>query len=354
MKTLLMFEGGGALGAFGAGAWEELSRHDDLVGPDLVAVAGSSIGAINAATVVHGLDAPDHGAGALRALWLERFATPPFPFLPPLLQPFGPTAAGADSWNAFLTGALLGTRGMSQAQWPGWQPVADLQRLDQPLHLRSAMWELLEQQGSYRSRNGAQPLLGVGAVDVLSGELRLFDSDSDDGVAPRQLAASSALPMMFDPVDIDGRLYWDGEVTRDSLLPRLVERLHALGRVSAGEPLRLVTVESFPRALAALPRSGPEIAHRALNLMQLGKLDLASLPAGTVAQAVRIERPPRPEDGVSSQLDFSPARLQRLVDDGRAAVRAALAQAAGGNTAPGRSDGARPVRPRRAGAPSAG
>src|SRR5215203_5228969 len=49
MKTVVVFQGGGALGAFGAGAWQALA--DEIDSEQLVAVAGASIGAINAAVV---------------------------------------------------------------------------------------------------------------------------------------------------------------------------------------------------------------------------------------------------------------------------------------------------------------
>ena len=61
-----MFQGGGSLGAFAAGAWQAVSRswaRDDT----LIAVAGSSIGAVTAATIAHSHDAADRGAGALTA-----------------------------------------------------------------------------------------------------------------------------------------------------------------------------------------------------------------------------------------------------------------------------------------------
>ena len=72
MKTVVVFQGGGALGAFSAGAWQVLAEKDDFGGPALTALAGTSIGAVNAAVVAHAHAAPDRDSGALLALWRER------------------------------------------------------------------------------------------------------------------------------------------------------------------------------------------------------------------------------------------------------------------------------------------
>lgn len=316
MKTVVVFQGGGALGAFGAGAWQALSGQPGVRDGPLVAVAGVSIGALAAATVAYHHQAPDGGAQALASLWLDRIATPSWPFFGPLPWPVGPSAATADHWNGFITGVTLGNRGLFAARWPQWQPLSGLARLQQPLHDRRAMWQMLEERfPAYASTPGGAPLLATAAVDLMSGELRLFDSDSSPVMA-RHLAASSAIPLLFDPVEIDGRLYWDGEVTRDSMLPPLLARLLRSGRLVAAEPVQLVTVELFPRPLAAPPCSGAEICYRALNLLQLGKLDPPALDGLRIGRLRRIVREPLPEDGVSGQFDYSYRRIRRLMAEG--------------------------------------
>lgn len=317
MKTVVVFQGGGALGAFGAGAWQALAEQPGVRDGPLVAVAGLSIGALTAAAVAYHHQAPDGGAQALASLWLDRIATPSWPFFGPLPWPVAPSAATADHWNGFITGVLLGNRGLFAARWPQWQPLSGLARLQQPLHDRRAMWQMLEEEfPSYASVPGGPPLLATAAVDLMSGELRLFDSDSSP-VTARHLAASSAIPLLFDPVEIDGRLHWDGEITRDSVLPLLLERLLRNGRLSPAEPVQLVTVEQFPRSLAAPPCSGVEISYRALNLLQLGKLDPPPMEGLRIGRLRRIVREPLPEDGVSGQFDYSYRRIRRLMAEGR-------------------------------------
>jgi len=180
-------------------------------------------------------------------------------------------------------------------------------------------------------------MLAVGSVDLMSGRLSLFDSDSAP-VEPRHLAASSAIPLVFEPVSIEGRLHWDGEITRDSLLPLLFARLRETGRVKAGEPVRLVSIEGFTREIAAVPETGVELSFRAISLLQLDKLAPPPDAGVEVAQWLRIGRDPLPEDGVSGQFDYSPRRIERLIEQGRDAARRALGvdadQEAGALTCP--------------------
>ena len=56
-QTMLILQGGGALGAYQA-----LAPHL----PNLAVVAGTSMGAINASLIAHHYHDADHGAGFLR------------------------------------------------------------------------------------------------------------------------------------------------------------------------------------------------------------------------------------------------------------------------------------------------
>jgi NTE family protein len=324
MKAVVVFQGGGSLGAFAAGAWQTVSRswaRDDT----LIAVAGSSIGAVTAATIAHSHGAADRGAQALTALWQERLKTPPWPFAGPLPMPVPPSGGASPQWNGVLTGLLLGTRGLHRAHWPAWQPATGLSRLQRPLHDRGPMWQLLEQAyPPLSTADTSAPLLAVSTVDVMAGTLLLYDSDTV-AVGPRHLAASSAIPLVFEPVELDGRLCWDGDVTRDSMLPPLFERLLQTGRLRHDEGFKLITVEQFTRPIAAVPASGLEIAYRAVALLQVDKMVPPAMPGVRVARWIRIMRDPLPEDGVSGQFDYSPDRIERLLDQGRRAASHALA-----------------------------
>src|SRR5438034_11153418 len=69
-QTVLVLQGGGALGSYQAGVYEALAEAD--LHPDWV--AGISIGAINSAIIAG--NAPTERVGKLRAFWEEITANP--------------------------------------------------------------------------------------------------------------------------------------------------------------------------------------------------------------------------------------------------------------------------------------
>lgn len=328
MKTVVVFQGGGALGAFGGGVWRRLVPWMRERGDTLVALAGASIGAINAAVAAQHLDDADAGFDALDTLWRERIATPSYPFFG---WSFGDSDAAQRlrSWNGFMSGLLLGNRGLYAPQFGHWTPWHGLQRLERPLFDRLRMHELLlEEAPAYATARGDdRPLLVVAATELMRGELHLFDSDTAP-LEPEHLLASTAIPLLFEPVRIDGGLYWDGEMARRSMLRPLIDRVRASGRVRPREPLQLVTIEQLPQTLDELPRSGAEITYRVLNLLQTAKLAEPELSETPGIHWLRMARAPLPHDAISGQFDYSPERVASLVAQGEAVAREVLGDAA--------------------------
>ena len=77
--TILVLQGGGAYGAYESGVYGSLIKHRLL--EDLVIVAGTSAGAINAAIIAtHFGKSNDHGVNYLDRFWHE-VATPSIPWL---------------------------------------------------------------------------------------------------------------------------------------------------------------------------------------------------------------------------------------------------------------------------------
>jgi len=320
MKTVLIFQGGGPLGAFGCGAWQALAPWLAAEGHPVVALGGTSIGAFNAALIRPHLGAPDGGAGELARVWRDRIAVPSLPFLG---MPWGtsPWASELRSWNGLLTGMFAGN-GLYTPNLPGWSPWGLLHRTQAPLFDRARMWRLMtEELPPYRSQSPRDALLFAASADVADGTLVLHDSDAAE-VGPVQVGASSAMPVLFDPVPIDGRLQWDGELVRASPLEPVLRKVRDSGRAGRDEPLLLVTVEQMPQPAARLPRSGPELAYRALNLTQIGKL---AAGASRGLHCLRVARPALPSDGVSGLFDHSNERIDDLIALGAEAARAAVA-----------------------------
>ncbi|HEY4556443.1 MAG TPA: patatin-like phospholipase family protein, partial [Lysobacter sp.] len=305
MKVIVMFGGGGALGAFDCGVWNALVPRLRDADATLVGVGGASIGAINAACLArHGQDLWA-GANELDALWRGTLVTPSLPFTG--------FAGGREqaSWNGVLTGLLAGTRQLYRVDPWHWHPLAGLDRRARPLMDRAAMWGWLERRiGTLATRGGDAPLLCVPAVDVASGELVVFDSDRS-AITAAHIAASSAIPLLFEPVVIDGRTYWDGDITREAALPLMLDRLRARGRLDAGAPGEtvLICVDHMSRSTPRLPQSGLELAHRALELLLHGKMRPPADCLEGIDRVIHIARDALPHDAVSGQFDYSPERI---------------------------------------------
>ena len=65
--------------------------------------------------------------------------------------------------------------------------------------------------------------LSVGAVQVISGNMKYFDT-AKQFVGPEHVMASGALPPGFPPIEIDNEPYWDGGLVSNTPLEYVLER----------------------------------------------------------------------------------------------------------------------------------
>jgi len=319
MKTAVVFQGGGVLGAFAAGAWQSLAPRLRSAGADVIAFGGASIGAFNAALAASAQGDDDLSAQALQQWWCEEVATPSFPFVWPAAWAWlGRDPGEAERLNGLLTALLLPSVLQQPAPWH-WQLGSGLQRTSMPFYERPRLKRTLERLAdAIAAREDPRVLVCVAASELPEGTLRLFDSDA--GLRAAHIEASTAIPLLYRPVDIDGRLYWDGELNRTSMLMPLIERLVATGRLARGEPLRLVTVEQVRGARPEMPSSDPELADLALSILLHGKPGDPPPQWDGPFEWLRVCRPLARGDSMSGQFDHSPGRIAELVDAGRQAA----------------------------------
>jgi NTE family protein len=72
-------------------------------------------------------------------------------------------------------------------------------------------------------RINAGPMrFSVGAVNIRSGNFDYFDT-ATTRIRPEHVLASAALPPMFQPVEVDGELYWDGGLVSNTPLQWVAE-----------------------------------------------------------------------------------------------------------------------------------
>lgn len=320
MKTAVVFQGGGPLGAFGCGAWLAIAPWLRGQGHELVGVAGASIGALNGAVVARHAHEADLGAVELERLWRQRIAAT----LPlPMPEWLGPMADELRAWSGWWSGLAFGNPALFSPLYAHWHPLAGLRRALLPLYSQQRMRRLFADiVGPGQGGSTTMPLFAIAATDVLTGGLRVFTSD-ERPIDPAVLSASAAIPLMFEPVEIDGRLYCDGEVNRRSPVSAFVDALRASGRVGPQEALQLITIGQFSRKADHRPRNSHELLDRCLHLLLADKL--ADEPLAAVHH-IDIRREPQPHEGISGQFDYSPHRIAALIAAGRCAASAGIRQ----------------------------
>ncbi|MCB2034159.1 MAG: patatin-like phospholipase family protein, partial [Ottowia sp.] len=193
--TALVLQGGGALGAYQAGAYEALATRAHEVGW----VAGISIGAINAALIAG--NPPARRLERLRAFWEQVSLALPVSASGTVLEPL------RGWWDdaMALWGAWRGVPGFFQPRpWWAWWPQPPASLYD-TAPLRATLGELVD----FDLLNDGPVRLSIGAVDVQSGNFAYFDN-RHERIGPEHVLASGALPPGFGAVQIGERWYWDG------------------------------------------------------------------------------------------------------------------------------------------------
>ena len=204
-RIALLLQGGGALGSYQGGVYQALSEAN--LHPDCV--AGISIGAINAALIAG--NPPERRVDALRAFW-EKVTEPPPGVL--LMAPMLSLMAGG---NDFMHRAVNRTFAMSNlvAGAPGFFVPRSMPFMPGCAPETGSFYDVsplrvtLEALADFDRINAKSMRLCVGAVNVRSGNMRYFDSDTSD-ITVDHVIASGSLPPGFPATEVDGEYYWDG------------------------------------------------------------------------------------------------------------------------------------------------
>ena len=242
-KNILVLQGGGALGAYQAGAYEALMG----TGHEPNWIAGISIGAINAAIIAG--NKPEERVAKLKTFWDK---------LSSGLQGFSliPGDQGRSFFNEMssLTATMFGIPGFYSPRmvsplfsWPG---TAGATSYYDTAPLRETLFELVD----FKLINEGPIRLSIGAVNVRSGNFRYFDTTTDK-ITVDHIMASGALPPGFPPVLIEGEYYWDGGLVSNTPLH------HVLDQNDRGYALCIYQIDLFP-ATGALPRTIIEAVER--------------------------------------------------------------------------------------------
>ena len=210
-RTVLILQGGGALGAYQAGVFDALS-HGEI---DVDWVIGTSIGAINGAVIAG--NPPEHRAAKLRAFW-ESLASDT-PELSPawlMLMPWLQTASRSVATSTTMTNGVPGFfTPRFGALWDLQQkrPIAEASFYD-----TTPLKTTLETYVDFDYINSRRTRFTMCAVDVQTGQVEMFDSFGKDPITPEHVMASGALPPGFPAIKIGERYFWDGGIYSNSPL----------------------------------------------------------------------------------------------------------------------------------------
>ena len=251
--TLLVLQGGGALGAYQAGVYEALA--EDGFAPDWV--TGVSIGAINAALIAG--NPPERRVARLREFWNR--VSSGIPLIAP--APFDPLRRAFNAASATAS-AAFGIPGFYYPRIPPalFAPEGSAAALSiyDTSPLRDTLIELVE----FDRINERQMRFAVGTVQVRSGNSVYFDNFAPDTViVPEHVMASGALPPGFPPVEIKDEHYWDGGLVSNSPLWYVLDdspQIEAL----------ILQVDLFS-ARGEMPRNLDQVLERAKDIQYSSK-----------------------------------------------------------------------------------
>jgi NTE family protein len=196
-QVVLVFQGGGALGAYQAGVYQAL--HEAGVEPDWI--IGTSIGAINASLIAG--NRPESRLERLEEFWRRMrrndfWALGHWPGLADTTSYWSTVLGGIPGFFEPNPLALLGAHFPLGKDKAGLYSTAPLER---------TLTDLVD----FSLIKHCTPRLTVGAAHVSTSRMRYFDS-RETAITARHIMASGALPPAFPAIRIDGELYWDGGI----------------------------------------------------------------------------------------------------------------------------------------------
>jgi NTE family protein len=235
LRVAIACQGGGSHTAFTAGVLKRFLRAEELKGYEVVGLSGASGGAVCALLAWHHLLRGDKegAAEALDAFWRDNSATSLHE------QIVNHWIVWASNLQNFVTMPAV-------SPYDNYFSVSALNEFRRMLARRVDFAQVgVQPEGSY-------PGLLVGAVDVLSGEFRAFNSRRDR-ITPETILASAAIPTLFRSVRPgDGGTYWDGLFSQNPPVRELTDE----------RPDEIWVVQINPKELETEPRTVVEIADR--------------------------------------------------------------------------------------------
>ena len=248
-ETVLVFQGGGSLGAYECGVYKALHRH----GIEFDIIAGTSIGAVNA-SIITGSKSHEP-AKALEDFWLyiAEGITPPG--LSDEIRPY----------FASMNSAIFGN---SKVFFPKWFfPSADYflpyswQYLYDITPLKTTLNQYVDFQKIGRPQS---PRLIVTSTDIQNAKPSVFDSKYDK-IEADHILASAGYPFYGISWTVkSGKYLWDGTLLSNTPLREVIN-------ASPKHDKKVYVVDLFPKAHPEIPNNMLEVWHRARDIIYTDK-----------------------------------------------------------------------------------
>lgn len=326
-RIVLVLGGGNALGAYHAGAYEQLQGRG--IQPNWI--IGASIGAVTGAILAG--NPPERRLERLRQFWRE--AT----LHTSELLPYSHVKARQIYNGAHAVMAtLFGRPSIFRHRFPGLWSVFPWVPNDVALYDQSPLRDTLERLIDFNLLNRAEVRFSAGCVDLETGNEVYFDNRRDE-IRPEHIMASAAITPAFPPVEIGGRLLCDPGYTNN--LPLDPPFAEPLDRDILCFAVELFSLRSArPASLdAVLERTNDLLfashARRSVQALQREfELRERIEPKGPSATLIHMAYQAASHELAAKGFDFSPSSIvdrwaagQRDMDSGLALLGGAAASA---------------------------
>ncbi|OAJ59233.1 patatin [Paraburkholderia ginsengiterrae] len=323
-QVVLVFQGGGALGAYQAGVYQAM--HDGKVKPDWV--IGTSSGAINGAIIAGNL--PEHRIERLKQFW-NGVARHGFD----ALSGWWPGLANWSRDLAIVTQGVPSFFTPRPSSWAGIQTRVGSENA--AFYSTDPLRETLSSLVDFDYLNSKATRLTVGTVNVRSGRMRYF-TNRDAPMDVEHVMASAAFPPGFPSVRLEGESYWDGGIYSNTPLEAVLDDRPRRSSVifsvqlwpsNGPEPESILQVMSRQRDIQYSSRAESHLdrqkqihrlRHVIRELSQHIPEDQRKTPelqallgwgCGTTMQVLELDAPAFDNDDLNRDIDFSSAGIEK-------------------------------------------
>jgi NTE family protein len=256
-KIAIACQGGGSQTAFTAGVLQGLFTAGVQNSHEILAITGTSGGALNAALAWYGLLKNAAGDSTpvqqrIADFWDELKASEPM-----------------EQWVDMIATQMLRASGAGYMPRLESSPSSQFSQMLQKLmgyllprtnytDFKGLIESHIDFKAAARLNTPDSTTLLMGAADVLKGKMKIFNS-REDAITPETIMASAAIPSVFPAVQIGNEYYWDGLFSSNPPLSPLLRQIR-MGNSRMPEEIWIVMID--PLEYHKVPTSPDEILER--------------------------------------------------------------------------------------------